>query len=205
MEEEDRTNIQLGLGMGLFDTTVGFDDDQDVDIKMTAVSLAGTWLFGERWSARAGFGVLTDGTLETRDGTTHDVDSGGLVSVGAEYRANVGQGSTPTLDISMALGWSWAKTLAPGSTAKTDYSAADVRFGARAGWLVGSNFYPYAAARLFGGPVNWQLDGEDVTGSDKHHYQVALGAAVTSGVVGVFAEWAGLGERGLSAGLSAAW
>jgi len=53
--------------------------------------------------------------------------------------------------------------------------------------------------------VKWELDGEDVTGSDIHHYQVALGIAGQFGPVGIFAEWAGLGEKVIVLGLSTAW
>ena len=67
-------------------------------------------------------------------------------------------------------------------------------------WLVA-----VPAARVFAGPVQWELNGKDVTGTDTHHYQLAMGAATRLGPVGIFAEFAGLGEQAISAGLSAAW
>lgn len=191
--------------MGQFNTTLGFDGNRDVDVKMTSVSFSIAWLINERWSLRSAYGDLTDGILDTEDEVSHELDSGSLAAIGAEYRARIGQGGSPTIDLSLFLSRVWAKTVASNSSSLTDYSALDLRFGGRAGWLVGKSFFPYGAVRLFGGPVNWELDGEDVTGSDKYHYQVALGAAVTSGKYGVFAEWAGLGEQGFSGGLSAAW
>ena len=96
-------------------------------------------------------------------------------------------------------------TVDPNSGDKTNYFATDARLGARATWKIMSRTYPYVAARVFGGPVNWQWDGEDVTGNDIHHYQLAVGAASQLGSFGIFIEWAGLGEQGLSAGLGAAW
>jgi hypothetical protein len=53
--------------------------------------------------------------------------------------------------------------------------------------------------------VKWELNDKEVTGSDIHHYQIALGLAAQLGPLGIFAEWAGLGERAISLGLSTAW
>ncbi len=172
---------------------------------MTSVSISSAWLINDRWSARAAAGIIRDGHLKPGDGTTHDVDSGGLVALGGEYRALVGQDGVPFIDLSLTISTSWAKTLAPGATDKTSYSAADVRLGGRAGWNIDGTFFPYGAVRVFAGPVNWELDDKEITGSDIHHYQVALGGAAQIGPVGIFAEWAGLGERGYSVGLSTAW
>ena len=191
--------------MGLFDTTIRFDDDRDVDVEMSFVSISGGWFINNRWTARASAGILLGGTLQPDDGTIHDVEPGGLASLGMEYRALVGDGATPFVDLSMFLSASWAQTVAPDSDSKTSYSAADARLGLRVGWSIGVNFFPYVAARVFGGPVNWELDGEDVVGSDIHHYQIALGAATRIGPVGIFVEWAGLGEQALSTGLSTTW
>jgi hypothetical protein len=197
--------VQLGLGAGTFDTTIRFEGDRDVDVEMSSVSVSGAWLVNDRWSVRAAGGILLDGKLDPGHGLTHDVDSGGLVAVGGEYRALVGDGGVPYVDLSLSLGWSWAKTMASGTEDQTDYSAFDTRLGGRAGWLIGERFFPYGAVRIFGGPVNWELDGENVTGSDIYHYQIALGASLQLGPVGIYAEWAGLGEKAISAGLSTAW
>jgi len=191
--------------MGIFDTTIRFDDDRDVDIDMTSISISGGWFINRRWTARASAGVILGGTLQPADGTNHDVEPGGLITLGTEYRAADGGGASPFIDLSLYLSASWAQTVAPNSDQKTDYSAADARLGVRTGWNVYDSFFPYFAARVFGGPVNWELDGEDVVGSDVNHYQIALGAATQIGPVGLFVEGAFLGEKALSTGLSATW
>ena len=191
--------------MGGFNSTLRFDNDRDVDVEMTAVSVSGAWFIDDRLTALASVGVLLDGTLKPDDGAVHDVEPGGLVTVGMGYRALVGKGGVPFVDLSMILSASWAQTVAPDSDSRTSYFAADARLGVRAGWSIRGDIYPYLAARVFGGPVHWELDGEDVVGSDIHHYQIALGAAAQIGPVGIFAEWSGLGERAVSAGLSTAW
>ena len=191
--------------MGGFDTTLRFDNDRDVDVEMTAVSISGAWFINDRWTALAGVGLILDGTLQPDDGSVHDVEPGGAATVGMGYSALSGEGGVPSVDLSMNLSSSWTQTVAAGTDSRTSYFAADARLGVRAGWSIGGNFYPYLAARVFGGPVHWELDGEEVVGSDIHHYQIALGAAAQTGPVGIFAEWSGLGERAFSAGLSTAW
>ncbi len=188
--------------MGIFDTTIRFDDDQDVDVEMSTVSVAGGWLINDKWTLRAGIGLILDGDMVSPDGVVHSVEPGGLFSIGVENRVLVGDGYTPFVDVSLFMGASWTETKNPETQTATSYLATDVRLGARAGWNVNGNTFPYVAARVFGGPVDWEMDGVDVTGTDIHHYQLAVGAAVQLGPVGLFAEWAGLGEQAVSAGLS---
>ena len=172
---------------------------------MSTVSVAGAWLINDNWTLRGGFGLILDGEMKTPDGVEHEVQPGGLVSAGVERRVLVGNGWTPFMDLSLYLGASWTETLDPNTEIKTSYLATDLRFGTRAGWNINGNTFPYAAVRIFGGPVNWELDGEDVTGADIHHYQIAIGTAVQLGPVALYAEWAGVGEKAVSAGISTSW
>lgn len=172
---------------------------------MSTISLAGGWLINDSWTLRGGFGLILDGEMETPGGAVHEVEPGGLVSLGMEHRVMVGQGTTPFVDLSLFLGASWTETSDPDTDLKTSYFATDARFGARSMWNINNNTFPYVAARVFGGPVSWELLDEDLTGTDVNHYQIALGTAVQLGPVGVFAEWAGLGEKAVSAGLSTSW
>lgn len=195
----------MGAGLGIFDTTIDFGDALDVDVSMSTVSLAGGWIINETWTLRGGFGLILDGEMIAPDGKVHEVDPGGLISLGIERRLQTGEGMKPHIDLSFFLGTSWTKTLDPESQLKTDYFAADARLGGRAGWSINGNTFVYVAARVFGGPVNWEIAAEDVTGTDANHYQLALGTAVQLGPVALYAEWAGVGEQSLSAGLSTAW
>ena len=195
----------MGAGLGIFDTTIDFGDDQDVDVEMSTVSFAGGWFINETWTLHGGLGLILDGELTTPDGKVHEVDPGGLVSLGIERRLQTGKGMKPFVDLSFFLGASWTKTLDQETQLKSDYFSTDARLGARAGWSVNGNTFPYVAVRIFGGPVNWEIAAEDVTGSDIHHYQLAFGTAVQLGPVALYAEWAPVGEQAISAGLSTAW
>ncbi len=197
--------MQIGLGVGTLNSTLRFDDDREVDVEMTTVSLSGAWLMNDRWTIRAAVGALLDGSLQTNAHTTHDFETGGLAAIGLEYRARTGDGYAPFVDLSLFVSGLWTQTVAPDSDTKTDYFASDARLGARAGWNVKGRTFPYVAARVFGGPVTWEMDSEDVDGTDIHHYQLALGTAAQVGPVGVYVEWAPVGEQAVSAGLSTSW
>lgn len=193
------------MSVGQLDTTLRFDGDRESDLKQTAVSVSGSWRLDPRWTARAGAGVLTGGSITTGPGLVHDFRPGGLVSFGVERRGPGGGGWTPALDYSMTLGTTWARTTAPGTDTRTSYFAADLRLGARASWPLAGGILGTTGARVFGGPVSWKIEGVDVKGTDTHHYQLALGVAGKVGQLGMFAEWAALGEQGFSAGLSTGW
>lgn len=169
---------------------------------MNTASLSGSWQVNDRWSVRGGLGVILDGDLTPADDIAQNVLPGGVAAIGFEYLAINGEGYKPYMDLSLFLSGSATEIENPVSMAKTSYVSSDLRLGGRASWNIKSRVFPYIAARLFGGPVSWTLDGEDVTGSDIHHYQVALGTAIQFGQVGTFFEWSGVGEKTMSAGIS---
>ena len=190
--------------MGRFESALRFDGDRDFDVEMTTVSVSGAWLVDERRTVRAGAGVILDGVLEA-GGVRYEADPGGLAFLGAEYRTAAGGGRSPAVDLSLFLGASWTRTVAPGLSGKTRYFASDARFGVRAGWTAPGESFVYLAARVFGGPVKWKLADQDVTGTDTHHYQLAAGAAKRIGRAGIYLEFAPVGERAMSAGASMDW
>ncbi|MBD3224350.1 MAG: hypothetical protein GF313_06440 [Caldithrix sp.] len=196
---------QLSAALGTFRSTLRFDNDREVDVHMTTVSLAGNRLVKDRWTVRGGLGMVVDGKLKTGIYGTHEVQPGAMLAVGAEYLAVKGDGYRPFIDVSAAFSTSLMQTVHPLTDDQTRYWASDLRFGVRSLWNVNNTLYPFAAVSVFGGPVSWKMNGQDVIGSDVHHYQVAVGGSVQIEAIGVYVEWAGLGERGLSAGLSLLW
>jgi hypothetical protein len=64
---------------------------------------------------------------------------------------------------------------------------------------------PYVMARGFGGPVKWQLDGRDITGTDQHHYQLGVGSSISLPFhMSALVDASLLGERSLSLGVALA-
>lgn len=159
---------------------------------------------GERSTIHAGAGVLTDGKLRSSE-SDHDFEPGGLVFAGFTSHRRDAEGLSPAVELSAMLGATWARTVEQGTGREASYSAFDLRFGLRTTWRVGERLFPFAAVRVFGGPASWEVADTSTTGTDIHHYQLALGAALRLGPTAVFAEWAGVGEQGVSMGLSTAW
>jgi len=192
------------VGTSSLNSTLKFDDDAktEVDVEMQTVSLSASWRLNDKWSLRGGVGMILDGELSPGNSNKFEVNSGWMVSVGTEYLAYIGEDFKPTIDYSLFISTSASEVEDKVTKQKTDYNSYDLRLGSRASWNLDSKLFPYVAARLFGGPVNWELNGEDVLGEDIYHYQVAFGAAALFGKLGVFTEWAGIGEKSLSAGLS---
>ena len=201
-EHAGRSKLQLGTGLGSLSSTLRFDESDEVKIEMSTISLAGSWQLDEKWSIRTGLGLVYDGTLTPDNTPAFAVKSGGVVAVGLEYFYHRGEGYSPSLDFSVFVSASSATIENPTTQNKTNYFSSDLRVGGRASWNINAKVFPYVAGRVFGGPVSWELDGIDVIGTDIHHYQFALGTAIQFGSLGTFVEWAGLGEKAWSIGLS---
>jgi len=199
------SKLQLGLGLGSLNSTLRFDGSRDVKIEMNTISVSGSYQLNDKWSIRSGVGLILDGKLKPFGHRAHNVKPGGLLAVGMEYLYRQGEGYRPYIDYSIFVSASSATTENPVDLKSTNYFSSDLRFGARASWIIHGNIFPYLSGRLFGGPVSWELDGTDVLGTDIHHYQFAAGTAVRFGSLSAFVEWAALGEKALSAGLSYAW
>jgi hypothetical protein len=185
-------------------TTLKFDGGVEADLEFSSLAFAVILPVGERTLLRAGGGPVLDGSLQVDGAPEQTFDSAGLVFAGFEKRTGAADGWTPSLDLSLTLGFSWGKTTGP-EQESADYRATDLRAGVRTGWVVGNWLFPYAAGRVFGGPVNWEFEGNDVSGTDAHHFQLAAGAGVSLGPLVVFFEVAGAGERGANVGLASNW
>ena len=172
---------------------------------MNTISISAARLIDRHRTFRLATGVILDGTVESGSHGKHDVARGGLAAASFEYRAKEGTDRSPSIDLSGTFGASWTSTSDVATGKKADYFATDLRVGASAGWSLLDRTWSYLTARVFGGPVNWELNGESVTGTDTHHYQLGLGSSMRIGAFGLFAEWVGLGEKALSTGISGSW
>ena len=202
--EKEGRRLQAAAGLGTMNTRLEFGGGLAADLEITSLAFAVVLPIDERTLLRAGGGPVLDGFLRVDGAPDQTFESAGLVFAGFEKRTGAADGWTPSLDLSLTLGFTWAKTSGEDGQS-ADYRAGDLRAGARAGWVVKDWFFPYAAGRIFGGPVSWEFEGAEVTGTDAHHYQLAAGAGVSLGSLVLFFEVAAAGERGANVGLASNW
>ena len=151
---------------------------------------------------QVGVGVAFGGSLTLPDGK-HEFSPGPIASLGADWR--VWEDERFFLLLSAVLSASFARTELPGAES-VGYQAFDLRIGGQFGVDVAGILRPYAVARAFGGPVFWQYQGQDVSGTDTHHYQLGAGVGVRlSRHLNAFAEGIPLGEQALSLGAGLAF
>lgn len=173
--------------------------DDVVNIRMDSVAAGLEWRPGGRWSFQLGAGAIVDGQLRAR-GVSYDVRPGWIASLAASWTALAERPSSPFLSLSLSVGASGATT---GGRGRRDaaFLAGDARLALIVGKTLWKVWVPYLVARGFGGPVSWQLDGQDVAGGDRHHYQLGLGSVATCPRgFDVVVEWVPFGARGLTAG-----
>lgn len=144
-------------------------------------------------------GVSLDGSLTLPEGK-HDFSPGPIGSLGLDWQVwDDGQGFAL---LTSSLSFAATRTRFAADSA-IGYQALDVRLGGQLGVELLEVLRPYALARVFGGPVFWRHAGEDVTGTDTHHFQVGGGLALRiARTWSMFAEGVPLGERALAAGVA---
>ena len=136
--------------------------------------------------------------LETQ-GTIHDVRPGYLAAMTASWPIVDGAGKSPFVLGSLTAGMSHVTTTerTPGARA-IGLTAIDARLGVAVGKTLGPAS-PYLLARAFGGPVLWKYADSDVTGTDRHHYQLGLGLVVKMPAhIDLSAEFVPIGEKALA-------
>lgn len=162
----------------------------------------------------AGVGLIAGGTL--KHGAARDtIEPGVAADIGIASRVYGGNRYLPFVQLTLTLSFAHMSTKTDAAGTRTDgtvsptgqssapFNAADARGGVIVGKTFANVFTPYVTGRVFGGPVSWRFDGDDVTGHDAYQYQVGGGAALAlfKGRLDVFAEGIALGEKGLAAGL----
>jgi hypothetical protein len=166
--------------------------DETVRFRQVALLASVGKRLGDRLNVEAALGVILDGELDGRD-----VGVGGTVSLTGSGLVLAETRSRPFVLVSLTV--SGSRT----SAGEESLAAYDVRLGAAVGKTFWERVTPFLGARVFGGPVFWTRDGEDVTGQDEYH--VTAGAGVTLQVpqpsLQLFVEIMPLGEQSLSGGL----
>jgi hypothetical protein len=206
-DEEHLPRFHASLGGGVTRAELRFGGDTDATLVQPSAAATLEWRLSSKVAVMAGGGAVLPGTLRA-SGRSFDVRPGWLATIGLSDRIVDGEGRSPFVLLSVSIAQSSARTALPSGTSGTageassvPLRATDVRLGATIGKTLGI-VTPFAAARVFGGPVFWSLDGQDLTGTDRGHYQLGVGCALTLGAgFDAFAEWDYLGERRVAAGL----
>ncbi len=199
--EQTRPHWALGASGVYTSTRLRFSSDLEGDETRWAALGVLAWLPAPALVLQAGLGGALDGSLRLPEGE-YDFSPGPVASLGLDWRA--WQSGPWFALLTSTLSASFARTHLAGRPSES-YSAFDLRLGGQVGVELARLLQPYALARVFGGPVFWQRQGEHVTGTDTHHYQLGAGLAVRLGARGnVFVEGVPLGEQALSAGVGLA-
>lgn len=166
-----------------------------------ALVVSGEAPLGARGVVQLGAGGVADGNLDTDE--AHAMGPGWLFFGAYAHRVVDEKGAWPFVLASVSAGASAARTVSPrGESAR--FTAYDARVGLTLGKTFGP-VTPYVAGRLFGGPVFWTQRGQALTGSDKYHYQPALGVVLSARPFDLSLEGAFAGERALTLGAGAAF
>ena len=184
------TSTRLRFGEGLYADQVRY---------ATLATLA--YLPTAKLVLQAGAGAAFGGWLTLPD-ARYRLSPGPTGLLGADFRAF--DDGRYFLLLTSSLSFATARTQLSGEASES-YSAFDLRFGAQFGIELSRYFRPYASARVFGGPIFWHYQGEAVTGTDTHHYQLGAGLAVrVSKALNFFAEGMPLGEQAVAVGVGLA-
>ena len=203
-EEETRPRWRLGASGSYTSTAIDFGAFRSPETRGSVIaSLA--YQPTSRWTLQLAAGSTVGGHLVTPAGQ-YDFSAGPTAAISASWRAV--PGTKPFVILTSNLSFSTAKTEPNGalSVGSASYTAFDLRLGVLVGTTIARVLSPYAVGRVFGGPVYWAYQGQDVTGTDTHHYQLGAGLTVVAfGRVNVFAEGVPIGERSFAAGTAFAF
>jgi len=196
-----RSRWAVGVS-GLYTSTrLRFSDGLYADQVRYAALATVAYLPLEKLVLQVGAGAAFGGSLTVPDGV-HRFSPGPTLLLGADWSAFDDGRYFLLLTSSFSL--ATARTQASGE-GSVGYQAFDLRLGAEFGIELARIFRPYAVARLFGGPVFWHYQGQAVTGTDTHHYQLGAGLALrVSKALNLFAEGVPLGEQAVAAGVGLA-
>jgi hypothetical protein len=176
----------------------------DADERRETVAASYERRLADRWTLAGTLGAGVGGSLRI-GARSYEIRPGPLAAASLSYRAIDEQDAWPFALLSLSFAASAASTNPIGSSTSDSLVSTDVRLGMVLGKTVARVLTPYVAARVFGGPIFWTIDGRGTTGTDDYHVQVGFGFSLTSGRVGAHLDVAPLGERSLAAGCGVAF
>lgn len=161
--------------------------------------VAASDIYAGKFTITFGVGGLALGSLVT-ERERYDVDAGWIGAAGLSWSVLAEDEDLPYVVLSALLGATRASVRSQsidGPAAHGSYLGLDVRFGATVGKTFFGWLSPYAAARVFGGPVIWSQGDGSKLGSDRFHVQGALGVVfILPEHLDLFIEGSPGGEQG---------
>lgn len=204
-EEAKRPRWRVGASSVYTSTAIQFGNLRSDETRSAVVASLG-YQPSRRTTFQIAVGGAVAGHLYTPTGR-YDFSPGPTAAVGASWRLDTQ--ASPFVVLTSNLSFSAATTQPSGTGGagpKVGYDAFDLRLGVLVGTTILQVVHPYAAARIFGGPVYWQYQGTNVLGGDTHHFQLGGGLTVViARRVDLFAEGIPLGERSIAAGTAVAF
>jgi hypothetical protein len=199
--ESVRPKWRLGASYAFSSTAIRFNGDTRFDETRHVAFATLDYRMTPNWAFEVALGSILGGQLSSGP-AEFDFRPGLLAALGASWRVLDAEGARPFVALTGQLSVVFASTRPSGvaGAPSTGYQAGDLRIGAVAGWPLAEAFTPYALARVFGGPIWWEYQGQNWTGTDVHHFQLGAGALFRIGNVDVFAEGVPLGELALVGG-----
>jgi hypothetical protein len=187
---------RAGATAGWFDTDIVFDDDVPMSAGTVMAQVA--YQASPRLVLALAAGALVDGSIDGGDITTGPAGAASLA-----WLALLETERRPFALVALSIAASHAGAISDDGE-EHGLTSGDGRLGLMVGKTFGA-FTPYAAARVFGGPVLWTLAGDEVTGSDANHYTVGAGLTARAGRrLDLSLEVMPLGEKSATASASLA-
>lgn len=205
-EKASAAKNRVGVSYG-WTSTVLFFNDFRAPTQRHAAMISFEHPMKGHWTLEFGAGSLLAGFLDTpigratfQPGVLADVSLSHLVLASSGY-------AKPFILTSFALAGVWSRTT---GAASADYFAFDFSFDVAAGIAlkVGrQSISPFLAGRVFGGPVFWTYQGQNVLGGDAYHYSLGPGLAFSfeHSRVGLSFGGSVFGEKNAKAGVSLAF
>lgn len=199
-------NVRVGASFAHTTSSLRFDGEADYDLTQQAALATLAGALGERTTLQLSLGAVLGGEL-SGERRSYDIEPGVVAGLVLAHRFLGAREHEPFVTTSMGYSMSFAGARErSGAREGSALSASDARLGALIGVTLWRTWVPYAAARFFAGPVLWEQDGLERTGSDRHHYAVGAGSTVMlNDRTSLTVDGTVLGERTLAFALSAAF
>lgn len=170
----------MGAAAASFTSELRFDDDSDYTLRQSSYVLSFGRRLGDRASVVVSGGLVGGGDFEGA-GRRYRVGTGWLASASGAYRALGGADGEPFAIATLSFGFSRTHVEHEPSGEDEALSASDLRLGLELGVTLFERLRPFVLARAFGGPVQFEREGQKRVGGDRYHYTLGCGVATDAG------------------------